>query len=161
VGSPLGAGTPCWSGKSNGWKSEIIDLTPYAGGAVRLRFHIGADDYVGGHGWYIDHVRVTFPTGTPTDVGSKGDRLAIGAPWPNPAQDRLRLSLVLPRAAAIDWSLFDLAGRRVASLAHGRREAGTGTLEAALPGDLASGVYFTRLHIAGFRESVARIAIVR
>ncbi len=161
VGSPLGAGTPCWSGKSNGWKSEIIDLTPYAGQSVSLRFHMGADDFVGGHGWYIDHVRVTFPTGPISDAGSGTARLAIGAPWPNPAHERLRVSLALPRAAEVDWSLFDLAGRRVASLAHGRREAGVGTLEAALPGHLASGVYFARLSIAGFRESVARVALVR
>ena len=76
---------------------------------MRLRFHMAADDFVGGHGWYIDHFRVNFPTGPPTDVGSSGPRLAIGAPWPNPAHERLRISLALPRAAQVDWSLFDLA----------------------------------------------------
>ena len=161
VGSPLGEGTPCWSGKSNGWQSEIIDLTPFAGLSVSLRFHMGADDFVAGHGWWIDHVRLTFPTGPISDAGSGTVRLAIGAPWPNPAHDRLRISLALPRAAVVHWDLFDLAGRRVASLARGRREAGTGTLEAALPGHLASGVYFARLSIAGFRESIARVALVR
>ncbi|HTK30459.1 MAG TPA: hypothetical protein VL332_00745 [Candidatus Saccharimonadaceae bacterium] len=158
---PFVQGTPCWSGTSNGWQSEIIDLSPYAGQAIRVRFHMGADESVGGHGWWIDHVRVTRPMSGPVTSVPGGVAFVVGAPWPNPTSRALALSLSLPRAADVEWSLFDVAGRRLATLVRGRMDAGARTLSAPVPPALASGLYFTRVTVAGYGTRIARVAIVR
>src|SRR5262249_30872008 len=64
----LGSETPCWSGSSNGWRSEAVDLSAFAPGPVRFRFHMAADDFVGREGWYVDHVRVLYPGGPSAGV---------------------------------------------------------------------------------------------
>ncbi len=54
-----------FSGASIGWMEEEIDLTPFAGQIVQIRFHVEADswfDYLGEDywyaGWYVDDVSV-------------------------------------------------------------------------------------------------------
>src|SRR5262249_5226123 len=157
----LGVGARCWSGTSSGWRSEIVALYPYAPGPVRFRLHMAADDFVGREGWYVDHVRVLAADPTVTDVPPRAPALRIGAPAPDPARSRRAQALSLPRAAAVRWELFDLSGRRVATLWRGRREGGEGRLAAAIPRGLPSGLYFASIAIDGARASVSRIAIVR
>jgi hypothetical protein len=157
----LGVGAPCWSGTSGGWRSESVDLTPYAPGPVRFRFHMSADDFVGREGWYVDHVRVVYPGSGPLAVPAGTPSLSIGAPSPNPARSRIEQALALPRAADIEWSLFDIAGRRLATLTHSRFGAGNAELAAPLPASLRSGLYFTRVAVDGRVRRVARLAIVR
>jgi len=36
----------------------VVDLSPYAGQTVILRFRLACDSGVGGTGWYIDDVQV-------------------------------------------------------------------------------------------------------
>jgi hypothetical protein len=56
AGSPLVAGTPCFSG-SHDWKLEQFDLSEY-GGLVQLRFRFCSDQYTEGEGWYLDDIVV-------------------------------------------------------------------------------------------------------
>jgi len=156
----LGIGVPCWSGSSNGWRSEVVALYSYAPGPVRFRFHMAADDFVGREGWYVDHVRLLAANPGALAVPRPGVALRIGAPSPNPARARLSQALDLPRASNVSWDLFDLAGRHIATLWRGRREAGAGALAAPLP-RLSSGLYFVRVTLDGVRRSIARVAIVR
>jgi hypothetical protein len=63
LGNPL-KGQPAWSGSSDGWVYAEVDLSPYAGSAVRIRFRWGGDNSdvnppFGGWFWYVDDVRVT------------------------------------------------------------------------------------------------------
>ncbi|MBI1799173.1 MAG: hypothetical protein HYR73_05760, partial [Candidatus Eisenbacteria bacterium] len=157
----LGVGAPCWSGSSGGWRGESVDLTPYAPGPVAFRFHMAADDFVGREGWYVDHVLVTYPNGETLDLSDGPAAFGIGSPAPNPARDRIAQSLTLARAAHVEWSLFDVAGRRIATLSNGRRGAGPGELAAPIPHPLSSGLYFTRVAIDGRVRGVSRLAIVR
>lgn len=64
-----------FTGPSIGWGKEEVDLSPFAGQIVQVRFHLEADswfDYLGPEyqyaGWYIDDVMVstTKPFGEPT-----------------------------------------------------------------------------------------------
>jgi len=72
--------------------------------------------------------------------------------YPNPAQTS-RVSFGLPRAADVDLAVFDLAGRKVATLARGSFEAGTYSREWSGRSDrgqtLGAGVYFVRLKVGG------------
>ncbi|MCK5833813.1 T9SS type A sorting domain-containing protein [bacterium] len=56
AGSVL-AGLPAFSGSSDGWEYQSIDLSSWTSyGEVWLRFHFGADGMTEGAGWYIDDV---------------------------------------------------------------------------------------------------------
>lgn len=57
-GNPIG-GRPAWTGGTLGAMQQVVvDLSPYAGQTVILRFRLACDDGVGGAGWYIDDVQV-------------------------------------------------------------------------------------------------------
>ncbi|WP_028986261.1 S8 family serine peptidase [Thermicanus aegyptius] len=58
-----------FTGDSNGWRNQIIDLSPYAGERVYLLFNLFSDGSVTRPGWYIDDIAVHEP-----------DRTAPGAP---------------------------------------------------------------------------------
>lgn len=67
---------------------------------------------------------------------------------PNPASGEVRFAFDLARAADVELAIYDVAGRKVASVFRGRREAGSGELRwngAAAAGRLRSGIYFARL----------------
>jgi hypothetical protein len=159
--NPFQRGTGCWSGVSNGWRSEAVDLSSFAGaGSIRIRFRMLTDDFQGGLGWYVDKIRVTYP-GSVTGVGEGPLHAAIGPPRPNPAHGALRMSVALGRPARGEWALFDLAGRRVATLWQGAIPAGGRELVAEVPAALPNGLYFTRFAIEGREQRSDRVALIR
>jgi hypothetical protein len=158
----LPQGAPCWSGRRDDWHVEQVDLSPYAPGPVRVRFRMSSDLFVGRGGWWVDDVRFHFPDQPTTGLPPAGQgRVELGPLSPNPARGLLQQSLHLPRAAAVEWSLFDLAGRRVASLWRGTLPAGAHELRGALPRSVAAGLYFSRVRVDGWNSPARRIAVVR
>jgi hypothetical protein len=158
----LPQGAPCWSGRRDDWHEEQIDLSPYAPGPVRVRFRMSTDLFVGRGGWWVDDVRFRFPDQLTTGVPGTGPaRVELGPTSPNPASGPLRQSLHLPRAANVEWSLYDLAGRRVTSLWRGALPAGAHELRAELPRSLAAGLYFSRVRVDGWNSPARRVALVR
>jgi hypothetical protein len=51
-------GTRCLAGAGEGWREATFDLSAFAGAAVIIRFHYGADDNTDREGWYVDNIRV-------------------------------------------------------------------------------------------------------
>ncbi|MBI1797444.1 MAG: hypothetical protein HYR74_10380 [Candidatus Eisenbacteria bacterium] len=86
-------------------------------------------------------------------------------PAPNPVGDRTLIKLDLARAARVDLAIYDLAGRRVTTVAAGDQPAGAyqfpwdGRTDQGAP--LGSGLYFARLMLDGALFHTARIAILR
>lgn len=152
-------GTPCWSGNSGGWKSVAADLTPYGPGPVRVRFRMLTDNWQGGEGWFIDHVAVTFGS-APLDVPQTRGPIAFGIPWPNPSHGVLQLELSSERTTPVEWSLYDIAGRRVAVLWKGAFAAGSRELRVTLP-KLAGGLYFSQVTLGGRERATHRVAVLR
>jgi hypothetical protein len=70
-GSPI-SGRSAWTGGALGPMTQVVvDLSPFAGQSVILRFRMTCDDGVGATGWFIDDVAVAgasspTPTNTPT-----------------------------------------------------------------------------------------------
>nr|WP_276316359.1 S8 family serine peptidase [Paenibacillus artemisiicola] len=66
-----------FTGKSDGWKTEFLDLRPYAGQRVQLLFNLFANDFGGTGGWYLDDLSVQapdqVPPGTPTGLSGGAD----------------------------------------------------------------------------------------
>ncbi len=57
--NPSGNSYGCgFNGKSNGWQQETIDLTPFAGSQVSIRFDYVTDAAVNGDGLLIDDIRL-------------------------------------------------------------------------------------------------------
>lgn len=81
----------------------------------------------------------------------------LAAPAPNPVRTSAQLVLTLPRADHIDLGIFDVAGRRVATVATGLRAAGRTTL--IWDGKLTSGEAApSGVYRAVLRTSDARIS---
>ena len=87
------------------------------------------------------------------------DQLELLPSAPNPFADRTRLRYRLPETGPVRLEVFDLLGRRVATLVDGEQEAGPH--ETMLQGArLASGAYFVRL-TSGDRSVTQQVRIVR
>lgn len=155
--SVIPAGTPCWSGISGGWKTETFDLSSLLPGPIRVRFRMLSDEFIGREGWRIDHLRIQ-PPNSSTGVGD--EVVTAGRLWPNPARDRVRLSLPRTFSGEAEWALHDLAGRKVATLWRGVLTPGA-SLAGTLPADLKPGLYFARLRIAGREADVRRVTVIR
>lgn len=53
--------------------------------------------------------------------------LMMGDPWPNPATSMVNVSVALPGSQEIDLSVYDMTGRRIATLAKGSFDGGVHT----------------------------------
>lgn len=84
--------------------------------------------------------------------------LALAGPFPNPARAGSRLSFTLPQAGRATLELFDVDGRKRATLAEG--EFAAGQHERVLPGSkLAPGLYWARLQAEG-RTLSRRVTVI-
>lgn len=87
------------------------------------------------------------------------DRLALAPPAPNPARGHTTIRYTLPQRTEVRLEVYDVRGRRVATLAAGRQEAGQ--QEVVYDAHrLPSGFYFVRLAAKGTVRT-QKIAIVR
>ncbi len=107
-------------------------------------------------GWYVylNFVASAVPLVSATPVQHVPFSLfELDAPAPNPFNPTTTIRYTLPRGASVHLSIYDAAGRRVASLADGYRNAGpheeiwNGHDTLGLPA--SSGVYFVRLESGG------------
>ncbi|MDD3642454.1 MAG: immune inhibitor A, partial [Candidatus Krumholzibacteria bacterium] len=58
-------GEVCFTGYlHNAWEQATVNLTPYIGQSVIIRFHFGSDSSVNRAGWFIDDVRIEGVTDT-------------------------------------------------------------------------------------------------
>jgi hypothetical protein len=93
--------------------------------------------------------------------GALPARPSFSLGYPNPARGEVRFDLRLPVAAVATVEVFDLAGRRVHTLARGLQAAGDHALvwdgRTASGGGRAAGLYFVRARASGF-EWVRRVA---
>ncbi len=97
---------------------------------------VGAD-------WYIDDI---VWTGQPTKVARKapdGYELTVRN-YPNPFNPTTTISYTLPSASRVQLAVYDLSGKRIASLVDGRQNAGAYDVQFDAS-SLPSGTYFYRL----------------
>ena len=100
---------------------------------------------------------------TPPGAAVGTSLLALDPPSPNPSRTSISLAARLEVAAHLDVSVFDLTGRRVATLAHGDRPAGEVALRWALKDGggrrVPAGVYLIHAE-AGGMQSTRRVAVM-
>jgi len=88
---------------------------------------------------------------------------ALSRPWPNPTSGATRLDFALPRDSRVSLGLYDMQGRRVATLVEGALPAGrhqavwNGTTGGR---SVPTGIYFLRLQARGVNLS-RRLVVTR
>lgn len=100
----------------------------------------------------IDFAPSEHAAALPTEV-------ALGTAYPNPFRTRAEITFALPDDGLVRVEVFDMMGRRVATLVDERRAAGSYTVPFEA-GALPSGVYIVRLE-AGGRTAVQRVTLLR
>ncbi len=103
-------------------------------------------------------------TGVPEEPAGEPRILALAQNSPNPFSRGTAVAFTLPEPATVRVEVYDLAGRRVNTLAEGNWGAGRHTVSWDGRDDrgraLAGGIYFIRLH-SGRTELVRRAVLVR
>ncbi|WKZ72421.1 MAG: M14 family zinc carboxypeptidase [Ignavibacteriaceae bacterium] len=77
-GKQVPAGTPVYNGTSNTWKQEMIDLTPYAGMQIKLKFELRSDVSLNKDGWYVDDIGIYVYSAVPVELSSFSGKLVDG-----------------------------------------------------------------------------------
>jgi hypothetical protein len=138
-----------------------LERTPSPPGDYVLAYR-GVRDAFGtaGRSWRMQRLdAVDVDPGTPT-----ADRIRLHPPRPNPFNPSTTISFDLDQITSVDLSVFDTAGRKIASIVDGIR--GPGFHEVFWSGRdnagsaVSSGVYYVRL-AAARRIEVQKVVIVR
>lgn len=157
-----------------GWESPLIDLTPYVGQTIQVRFRMTSDSSITYEGWYIDDVRIG---GTPAGGSSIDRSLSVkesriapkkGAKGAKPALPSMA-SLRLPAKATGTYKL-DI-GTRSIGISSLPVEASvtvleTGRVVRTSPADgsyqitLPAGTYTLRAEAYGFYPSEQVVEVV-
>jgi hypothetical protein len=109
---------------------------------ARIGDNFFASDY-----YSLQHLRWGAPTGIEDDhQPTLPQKILLSQNYPNPVNSSTIIRYSLPQASDVRLDVYDLLGRRVATLAEGRQDGG----EHAVVWDaeeMGSGVYFYRLAI--------------
>ena len=100
--------------------------------------------------------RFTETTSIPTEpVTPLPDQAQLELVGPNPFRHRTELAITVPRRTRVDVAVYDVLGRRVATLLTGEAPAGEAERVAFEAGSLPAGTYFCRLHADGVARTRA------
>jgi len=140
---------------SAGMRTEsVFDLSSWAGQQVQVRFLATSEG--GGASnqyWRLYSARFQAQTGDP--AFERVSAFELDGAFPNPFDDRTRLSWSLPEAGPVLLEVFDGLGRRVSTLVDGYHEAGSNAVTWDA-GGLPAGVYFVRLR-SGARQATTTV----
>lgn len=131
------------SGRSHDLKADSVTSLAPSSSTTRLQLLIGSAAFVD------DAQQAAVP-----------DDVTLLPNYPNPFRRTTTLEYTLPRTQEVRIAIYDVLGRRVQTVVHGRREAGFHALQWDGGRSLASGTYFARL-VAGSTTRTERLVIVR
>jgi carboxypeptidase T len=117
-------GEPLYDGTQGSWVKEEINLEPFLGGQIKIRFVLRSDSYVTGDGFYWDDMIVTMidlETGVPGNMPLPPvTKITI---QPNPASGKVNMEYTLDRfyPGLNALKVYDITGQKVyeTSLEHG------------------------------------------
>ncbi|MEI7980684.1 MAG: T9SS type A sorting domain-containing protein, partial [Bacteroidota bacterium] len=139
-------GNPVYDGQQLTWVLENIDLTPYLGHAIKLRFTIISDGNVTGDGFYFDDISVT-TIGAPT--GHMVSGLISYANTTSTPLSGVQLNLKNTQGTVVSSAVTDGSG----SYSFSGIADGSYTIEASTTkpwgGATAADVLLYKKHIAG------------
>ncbi len=85
---------------------------------------------------------------------------ALSEAYPNPFNPATQLNVTLPQAAELTVQVYNLAGQRLATLAHGQMAAGEHSL--TFDGaNLSSGLYFVHANVPGQLNQIRKVTLLK
>lgn len=155
-------GQPSYHGVQS-WIYERINLNPYIGQRVKLRFNYVSDNGLPGDGFYFDNFRVVNYTDGPVGITQNGNevpsRFGLYQNFPNPFNPVTKIKFDLARSTFVKISVYDVAGREISVPVSHNMNAGTYEMEFDAS-RLPSGVYFYRIETAEF-TSIKKMVLVK
>ncbi|MBS1261013.1 MAG: Thermophilic serine proteinase [Calditrichaeota bacterium] len=109
--------------------------------------------------WTASGWEIAGAAGDPAQVALPGE-YSLGDAYPNPFNPETSVAVSLPEANELTVSVYNLAGRKVATLADGSYNAGEHRFAFDASG-MASGVYFIRATVPGRLDEVRKVMLVR
>ncbi|MBZ0268868.1 FG-GAP-like repeat-containing protein [bacterium] len=137
-----------WPGGSGPFQ-VTADATALAPGAYCGRVIFETKSFLGPDTLAVNIQVLSVMTGAPSLPGAAPSRLSLGSVRPNPGRGAVSASLGLPREGRVSAAIYDVTGRRVATLLDGPRPAGWHTVSWSGRGTdgarAAGGVYLLRV----------------
>ncbi len=129
---------------TGGWQTwrTVSESAVLPQGRFTLRIHVRQG------GFNLNWFAFQFVTAVEGRESLPGE-FALAQNFPNPFNSATSISYRLPRETAITLKIINLRGEEVATLVHGRKNAGEHT-EIWRADDFASGVYFVRMAAGNF-----------
>jgi hypothetical protein len=157
-----------------------VDSSPVMGASVTpATLRIGRGYYLDTDYWYIapyrgllDNVQIhnyakngiTAVENTPNGEPGLPYVFALGQNYPNPFNPTTRIEYTIPKAGQVSLQVFDILGRKVATLVNDVRHAGTHRIQWHGTNDrgmsVASGVYIYQLSSGGLQK-VQKMMLMR
>jgi flagellar hook assembly protein FlgD len=109
----------------------------------------------------VENPSVTLQSeGGPLKVAPRSvpDEFALESSYPNPVSGQATIEYAVPEQSEVTVEVYDVLGRRVATLVDGEKKAGGYSVQIDA-NDLSSGTYFYRMRAADFTET-RRLVVV-
>jgi len=137
------------------WKNEQINLTPYIGQKLKIRFNFVTDAGVPGDGYYFDNFRVINYIDTITSVSSVSssvpDKFRLEQNYPNPFNPSTHLEFGISDLGFVSLRVYNALGKEVAVLVN--ESLSPGIYETVFDGNnYPSGIYYYKLEAGSFSE---------
>lgn len=106
-------GQPLYDGIQNAWVREEINLSPWSGQEIKLRFRLRTDAGAIADGFFFDDIKLTIiDISTGLEDQSAVLNNALKGPWPNPVMDIAGFQYQLPTPGAL-LVITDLSGKEI------------------------------------------------
>ncbi len=137
------------------WSRTYVNLAPWAGSNVYLRFRLVTDFAVGELGMFIDNLQVLIglDSSAPIPPGGVPYSYRIVSAYPNPFNPSTTIQYETAAAGTVEWSIFNITGQLVrhdeitvaAAGSHTFVWNGTNSGSRSVP----TGLYFARMNAGG------------
>jgi len=138
------------------WVYEQINLTPYIGQNIKVRFYLYTDSGQPGDGVYIDDIRVIEYKDVATGISQNGNEIpktfSLEQNYPNPFNPSTKIKFNIPSNQFVTLKIFDLSGREMTSLVNESLQPGYYEVQWNA-NNFASGVYFYKITAGNFEDT--------
>lgn len=152
---------PLYDGKSNGWITEMIDLSGYKTKDVMFRFYFRSDGYENFDGIYVDDFKLTSyekPTNIEDINNSQISSFELFNNYPNPFNPTTTISYQIPTDAVVTLKIMDILGREVTTLVNEYKSKGKYNITFDA-GNLTSGIYVYQIKAGNFVKANKMVLI--
>ncbi|MDQ3022093.1 MAG: T9SS type A sorting domain-containing protein [Bacteroidota bacterium] len=137
------------------WKNEQINLNPYIGQKIKVRFLFITNSFVPGDGFYFDNFRVVNYVDTLTGINITSseipEKFSLEQNYPNPFNPSTVIRYSLIENSFTSLVVYDVLGNEVATLVNEKLNAGSYSVDFD-GANYPSGIYYYRLESGSFSE---------